>query len=51
MPDVPRWLLVVILALCVIAMLAWARGEQHPHGQYVGAWGEHQSAGPERSPR
>ena len=32
-----RWLLVIVLALCVIGLAAYARGEDHRHGDDVGA--------------
>jgi len=37
--DIPRWLIVVVLLLCVLGMLIWARGVQHHRGQYEGALG------------
>ncbi|WP_426564822.1 hypothetical protein ACPPVT_01575 [Angustibacter sp. McL0619] len=43
MPDLLRWALVAILVACVIAMIGWARGTTHHHGEDVGALRIHQS--------
>jgi hypothetical protein len=32
-----RWLLAVVLALAVIGLIAYARGEEHHHGDDIGA--------------
>ena len=37
--SIPRWLIVVVLLLFVVAMLAWARGVKHHRGEDVGALG------------
>jgi hypothetical protein len=35
--DMNRWLLVVVLILCVLGLLLFARGPVHHRGQQVGA--------------
>ena len=41
MDDSRRWVLLVVLALVVIGLLAFARGPEHHHGpQQVGAFGD-----------
>jgi hypothetical protein len=37
MPDAVRWLLALTAVLLVIALIAWARGPEHHHGDDVGA--------------
>jgi hypothetical protein len=32
-----RWLLALVLALAVIGLIAYARGEEHHHGDDIGA--------------
>jgi hypothetical protein len=36
MSDARRWVLVVVVALVVVGLLAFARGPRHHHGQQVG---------------
>ena len=36
--EAPRWLLIVVLIACLVGLVAWARGPEHHHGQYVGVW-------------
>ena len=43
MPNAMRWVLVAVLALLVIAMIGWARGTTHHHGEDVGALAVHHS--------
>ena len=35
--DLPRWVLVFVLACCTLALVLWARGPVHHHGRYVGS--------------
>ena len=35
--QVPRWVLVVVLLVCVVGMLLWARGAEHHRGTQEGA--------------
>ena len=35
--DMSRWLLVVVLIICLLGLLLFARGPEHHHGQEVGA--------------
>ena len=35
--DVPRWVLVVIVLACVVALIVWARGTEHYRGIFEGA--------------
>jgi hypothetical protein len=37
--DLPRWVLVVVLLACVVALVVWARGTEHHRGIFVGALG------------
>lgn len=37
MSDTPRWVLVVVIALVVIGLVAFARGREHRRGDEVGA--------------
>ena len=37
--DVPRWVLVVLVLACVVALIVWARGTEHHRGIFVGALG------------
>jgi hypothetical protein len=39
MRDLIRWALVLGLVLVVIGLIAYARGDQHHHGDDVGALG------------
>jgi hypothetical protein len=39
MRDAARWLVVVVLALVLIGLIAYARGPEHHHGDDVGALG------------
>jgi hypothetical protein len=39
MGDTRRWVLLVVLALVLMGLLAFARGPDHPRGQQVGAFG------------
>jgi len=32
-----RWIVAVIAALLIVALLAWARGDVHHHGDDIGA--------------
>jgi hypothetical protein len=41
MPDPVRWLLAATAVLLVIALIAWARGPKHHHGDDIGALGAH----------
>jgi hypothetical protein len=36
---VPRWVLIVVLLACVLALLLWARGTEHQRGHNEGALG------------
>jgi hypothetical protein len=36
MNDTARWVLLVVVALVLIGLLAFARGNEHHHGQQVG---------------
>ena len=41
MDDTRRWVLLVVLALVVVGLLAFARGPEHHHGpQQVGGLGD-----------
>jgi hypothetical protein len=44
MGDTRRWVLVVVVALVVVGLLAFARGQDHHRGQQVGAQGHHANA-------
>ena len=35
--EVPRWVLVVIVLACVVALIVWARGREHFRGLFEGA--------------
>jgi hypothetical protein len=35
--DLPRWVFAVVLLLCVLGLLLWARGLDHHRGEDVGA--------------
>lgn len=35
--TIPRWTAVVVAAILVVAMLIWARGDEHHRGDEVGA--------------
>jgi hypothetical protein len=35
--DVNRWLLIVVVILCLLGLLLFARGPEHHRGQDVGA--------------
>ena len=49
--DTPRWVLVFVLACCVLALAVWARGPVHHHGRYVGSLvAVHSQPSGERSP-
>ena len=37
MTDMPRWVLVLLLAVCILGLLVWARGLDHQRGDDVGA--------------
>ncbi len=37
--PLPRWVLVVVLLACVLALLLWARGTEHQRGNNEGAQG------------
>jgi len=37
--DLPRWVFALVLILCVLGMLAWARGTEHYRGENQGALG------------
>jgi hypothetical protein len=37
MPDGVRWALVLVIALVLIGLMAYARGPEHHHGDDVGA--------------
>ncbi len=39
MSDVPRWVIVVVLALVVVGLVRYARGSDHHHGDEVGSLG------------
>ena len=36
--DVNRWLLIVVVVLCLLGLLLFARGPVHHHGDDVGAF-------------
>jgi hypothetical protein len=40
MDDARRLVLLVVLALVLVGLLAFARGPEHHHGQQVGAFGD-----------
>jgi hypothetical protein len=40
MDDTRRWVLLVVLALVLVGLLAFARGPDHHRGQQVGAFGD-----------
>jgi hypothetical protein len=41
MDDTRRWVLLIVLALVIIGLVAFARGPQHHHGpQQVGTLGD-----------
>ena len=45
--DMNRWLLVVVLVLCLLGLLLFARGTEHRRGDEVGAFAiSRTSAGP-----
>jgi hypothetical protein len=46
MDDTRRWVLVVVVALVVVGLLAFARGPDHHRGQQVGALGHTVHAAP-----
>ena len=37
--DLPRWVIVVVLLACVVALVVWARGTEHYRGIFEGALG------------
>ncbi|WP_457192317.1 hypothetical protein [Nocardioides sp. P5_E3] len=37
--ELPRWVLVVVLLACVVALVVWARGTEHHRGIFEGALG------------
>jgi hypothetical protein len=37
MSDTPRWVIVLLVALVVVGMIAFARGRDHRRGDDVGA--------------
>jgi hypothetical protein len=39
MSDTPRWVIVLVIALVVIGLIAFARGREHRRGDEVGALG------------
>jgi hypothetical protein len=39
MNDTPRWVIVVIVALVLVGLIAFARGRDHRRGDEVGALG------------
>jgi hypothetical protein len=44
MSDTPRWVIVLVVALVVVGLIAFARGREHRRGDEVGALGSHVSA-------
>jgi hypothetical protein len=42
--DTPRWVLLIVLALVIVGLLAFARGTDHHRGQQVGALGDRAAA-------
>jgi hypothetical protein len=41
MSDTPRWVVVIVIALIVVGLIAFARGREHRRGDEVGALGSH----------
>ena len=39
MTTAATWLLALLLALCIIALIAYARGPKHHHGDEIGTHG------------
>ena len=39
MSDTPRWVIVLVIALVVVGLIAFARGREHRRGDDVGALG------------
>jgi len=39
MRNAGSWLLALVLALCVVGLIAYARGPKHHHGDEVGTHG------------
>jgi hypothetical protein len=39
MSDAPRWVIIVVIALIVWGLIAFARGPEHRRGDEVGALG------------
>jgi hypothetical protein len=37
MSDAPRWVVVLVIALIVVGLIAFARGREHRRGDDVGA--------------
>jgi hypothetical protein len=35
--DLPRWVFAAVLLILVVGLVAYARGPDHHHGQYVGS--------------
>jgi hypothetical protein len=44
MSDTPRWVIVLVVALVVVGLIAFARGREHRRGDEVGALGSDVSA-------
>jgi hypothetical protein len=44
-PEITRGFVIMVIVACVVAMLLWARGPAHHHGQYVGSLGPAHTSG------
>ncbi|MGH2540472.1 MAG: hypothetical protein ACRDGK_08120 [Actinomycetota bacterium] len=41
MSDIPGWVVVIVIALVVVGLIAFARGREHRRGDEVGALSSH----------
>jgi hypothetical protein len=39
MTNIASWLIALVLALCVVGLIAYARGPKHHHGDEIGTHG------------
>ena len=37
--EAGRWVFLLVVVTCLVALVIWARGPVHHHGRYVGALG------------